>query len=401
MCPVLMVLHLTVACRAGNSLACDGKTDDTAALQKWLHDSAATESAVVLPTGTAGNPRTCVSLPLVLPSHTSLVIPKGSVLKAGDSRHWPNTSSSSAQPFISTVESAQNISITGQGTIDGSGAQWWTGDNKTPRRPRMIKLVAQQVLLRDFLLLNGAAWIAELSGNDHRVYGIRIQTPDYGDAPNTDGLDISATNVHIKGVDITNGDDSICIKSPARNVLVEDSVVRQGNGLVIGTSDAVDISNITFQNCTAIGTSFGCHVKFKDDQVGHPGVRDILFQDVKIVNPGKYAIGINQNGQSLDDAVGSNVPVNNVTFRNIEAMCNNTMATWPFRRRRKKKPGRCFKKKLGGRFTCNSGKLACRSIVFDSVKLGSGAVCTFQNACGRGRNVQPESCIPPEEGACD
>ena len=37
-----------------------------------------------------------------------------------------------------------------------------------------------------------------------------------------------------------NGDDSICMKSPAKHVLVENSLVRQGNGLVIGTSDEAD-----------------------------------------------------------------------------------------------------------------------------------------------------------------
>ena len=34
---------------------------------------------------------------------------------------------------------------------------------------------------------------------------IVLRSPDYKHAPNTDGLDISATNVHIRGVDIMNG----------------------------------------------------------------------------------------------------------------------------------------------------------------------------------------------------
>ena len=74
-------------------------------------------------------------------------------------------------------------------------------------------------------------------------------------------------------------------------MLVEDSIVRQGNGMVIGTSSDADFQNITFRNCTAIGTAFGCHIKFKEQQVGRPGVRDILFENITIVNPTRYAIG--------------------------------------------------------------------------------------------------------------
>ena len=134
------------------------------------------------------------------------------------------------------------------------------------------------------------------------------------------------------------------MKSPARDVLVEDSVVRQGNGLVVGTSDPVAISNISFRNCTTLATHFGCHIKFKDQQSGH--VSGVVFEDISIVDPSGYAIGIDQDGQSLrglddhadrDDLRGgggdalqqraaqrrvgapSNVTIDNILFRRIHA----------------------------------------------------------------------------------
>jgi len=208
---------------------------------------------------------------------------------------------------------------------------------------------------------------ADLGGAGYRIFDVTLRTnPRW---INTDGFDIHATDVHIRGADVTNGDDSICapphsfaffrrvasqenrpllvwasgMKSPARDVLVEDSVVRQGNGLVVGTSDPVAISNISFRNCTTLATHFGCHIKFKDQQSGH--VSGVVFEDIAIVDPSGYAIGIDQDGQSLgglDDPAGrdglrgggdalqqraaqrragapSNVTIDNILFRRIHA----------------------------------------------------------------------------------
>ena len=275
---------------AAASLVCDGRTDDTKALQSALLNCAAAKMQLALPAN-----RTCMSFPLVLPSHSGLVLPEGAVLKAGMSQLWPNATDS-AHPFITTAPGRPvNISLTGSGTIDGSGAQWWTGSNKTPNRPLMIELDADGVLLQGLLLLNPAAWTTSLAGSDYRIWDIRIRSPDYHHAPNTDGLDISAKGVHIRGADIMNGDDSICMKSPAQDVLVESSTVRQGNGFVIGTSSNADFRNITFRNCSAIGTAFGLHIKFKDEQAG--SVTNVVFEDIEIVHPQRYAIGIDQNGQ--------------------------------------------------------------------------------------------------------
>ena len=292
-----------------------------------------------------------------------------------------------------------NLSLSGSGTIDGSGAQWWTGSNKTPNRPLLIGLDAAGVLLQGLLLLNPAAWTTSLHGSDYRIWDIKIRSPGYRHAPNTDGLDIAAKRVHIWGADIMNGDDSICMKSPAQDVLVENSTVRQGNGFVVGTSDDADFRNITFRNCTAIGTAFGLHIKFKDEQTG--SVRDITFEDINIIDPQRYAIGIDQNGQGLEEsvgglagcsiqqligrsdapAVGSNVTVNDVHFKNVRATVGVGHR--------------------GGCFICNPGPLACRGITFDDINLQvessqAGAACSFSNVFGTGTDVHPASCMPPK-----
>lgn len=225
-------------------LACDGATDDTVSLQAAL--DACVNSELVLPAG-----RTCMSYPLVLPSNTNLTIPAGTTLKAGPSDRWPHSSATHALPFLTAPKNTTNLTITGKGTIDGSGAQWWTGSNKSPGRPHLLTLPqASNVRLENVLMLNAADFNAELHGEHYRIFGIRIRGPDYDHAPNTDGIDVQGSDFIIRGVDVQNGDDSICIKSPSWDVLVEDSIVRQGNGLVIGTGGHTNITNITFRNCS-------------------------------------------------------------------------------------------------------------------------------------------------------
>jgi hypothetical protein len=349
---------------------CDGRTDDTAAIQAALNACAgATAGSVVVP-GDHPPQSVCMSRPLVLPSHTRLFLEPGAVLKAASK--WNDTT------FIQHAGAVgENITISGYGaTIDGSGELWWTGSNLTPHRPRMLELEAVGVLLEGVTLLNPAAWCASLGGAQHRVKDIKIRSPDYQKAPNTDGLDIHGRDVHVSGCDIMNGDDSICIKAPAANVLVENNTVRQGNGLVVGTSSHANFSNITFRNCTAIGTAFGCHIKFKNAQTGF--CRGVTFEDIRIEDPTRYAIGIDQDGQGDGgdgDGVGSSVHISDIRFTRIS--------------------GRAA---VGGLFVCNTGDLACRNVSLEDVRLNTTlGGCLFRNVFGSGKDVSPASCVPPVE----
>ena len=75
---------------------CDGRGDATAALQAALVACAEQLEALTLPAE-----RTCLSLPLSLPSNTRLELPAGTALKAaGPVGRWPNCSWT-ASPFDS------------------------------------------------------------------------------------------------------------------------------------------------------------------------------------------------------------------------------------------------------------------------------------------------------------
>ena len=58
------------------------------------------------------------------------------------------------------------------------------------------------------------------------------------------------------------------------------ALVAGGIGLVVGTADNVDVSNITFRNVSALDTTFGCHIKAKPPQ--HGTVREMLFENITV-----------------------------------------------------------------------------------------------------------------------
>lgn len=136
-------------------------------------------------------------------------------------------------------------------------------------------------------------------------------------------------------------------------------------------------------------------IKFKDTQNGH--VSGITFEDIDIIQPHQYAIGIDQNGQSIqDDATltrfpggqrhASNVTINDVLFQRVRATLGKRTKSHP----------KLHEIPYGGLFTCNPGGLACRRINFVDVTLsGIGTECVFENTFGVGSQVHPASCVPP------
>eukprot|EP01065_Artemidia_motanka_P008073 TRINITY_DN14032_c0_g1_i1.p2 TRINITY_DN14032_c0_g1~~TRINITY_DN14032_c0_g1_i1.p2 ORF type:complete len:126 (+),score=36.96 TRINITY_DN14032_c0_g1_i1:69-446(+) len=113
-CAAALLLLPAVAASCAGNITCDGSTDATTQIQSAFNACAAAGVALTLPPGT------CLSQPLTIPSGLHLVVPSGSILKAG--KKWDD-----ASKHLLHASGAANVSITGAGTIDGSGSQWWAG----------------------------------------------------------------------------------------------------------------------------------------------------------------------------------------------------------------------------------------------------------------------------------
>jgi hypothetical protein len=149
---------------------------------------------------------------------------------------------------------AENIAITGSGTIDGRGIEFLGKEGpyifeKKDWRPRLILLEdCRHVRVSDVNLREAAFWSLHLAGcEDVSIHGISIR--NNLKAPNCDGIDPDhSRNVRITDCSVECGDDAIVIKTsrefskygPCENIVVSGCVLTTHDcALKIG-SETVD-----------------------------------------------------------------------------------------------------------------------------------------------------------------
>ena len=221
-------------------------------------------------------------------------------------------------PLIYAVD-AENIAVTGRGTIDGQGAIWWrrvelNNPKKYPPgpqndaeradaallirgRPNLIRFLrCKDVVIEDVNIRNSPAWnIHPLLCDQVRVEDVTITNPP-ALGHNTDGIDPeSCRNVQILNCRIDTGDDGITLKSgldaagramarPCEDITIANCVVYHAHGgVTIGSEESGGVRNVTVSNCVFQGTENGIRIKA---QRGRGGVvegicvNNIVMQDV-------------------------------------------------------------------------------------------------------------------------
>ena len=191
------------------------------------------------------------------------------------------------------ADGAENIAITGFGTIDGQGQKWWDVFRNHPEqleypRPKLISFDScQQITLRDVSLVNSPSWtVNPILCQDITVDNIKIKNP--ADSPNTDGIDPeSCKNVRISNCLIDVGDDCIAIKSgteetkervSCENITISNCQMLHGHGgVVLGSEMSGDIRNVTISNCIFQDTDRGIRLKSRRGRGG-------VIEDIRVNN---------------------------------------------------------------------------------------------------------------------
>ncbi len=177
-------------------------------------------------------------------------------------RGEPAFRDSHGKPFghaIFVADSATNVSLRGEGVIDGRGFRS-VYPPKGPR-PRPFLLLfrnCRNVLVEGLTLRNSAAWVQDyIRCTDVRIRGVTVRS--YANA-NNDGLDIDGSQrVLITGCNISSGDDAIVLKSlsdkPCKDVVISDCVISGWKSAIkFGTESLGGFENVAITNCAIYGT---------------------------------------------------------------------------------------------------------------------------------------------------
>jgi polygalacturonase len=278
----------------------DGTTKDTLAIQSAIDACERQGGGIVRLT--AG---TYLSAPIELKNNITLRLDRGATL-LGSSDHGdypPRTEFHlpDLQPLVSAIN-ATNVTITGEGTIDGAGEGWWKEARSISDhgilgsghpRPKLILFDhCKHVLLEGITVENSPMWqVVPYYSDDVTIRNIRVLAP--ANSPNTDAVDpFSSSNVHIDHLYADVGDDDIAIKSgpinspgpddPSRDITITDCIFLHGHGLSVGSEIAGGAWNIRAKDIHFEGTDNGIRIKANRDRGNNVG--NIEFSDIEMSN---------------------------------------------------------------------------------------------------------------------
>jgi parallel beta-helix repeat protein len=148
-------------------------------------------------------------------------------------------------------ENLSNISITGEGTIDGQGANF---EGNYKKRPYVIRLITcKNVRIEDISFRNSAMWMQHyLACDSVEIRGIHVWNHAN---KNNDGIDIDGCHqVIIEDCIVDSDDDGICLKSTSEraceNVVIRNCTISSHcNAIKCGTESSGGFKNIVIQDC--------------------------------------------------------------------------------------------------------------------------------------------------------
>ena len=263
----------------------------------------------------------------------------------------------------------ENIAVTGEGTLDGQGAAWWSwkgqwsgsvdtdydkkANDQTSDVLRLNQMVDDGVPLEERvfgeghylrpnfispynckkILIEGITMVGSPMWNIHPVLsesiivrGVKIESL----GPNNDGCDPECCeNVLIEDCYFNTGDDCIAIKSgrnndgrrlgkSSKNIVIRNCTMVEGHGgVVVGSEISGNVSYVFAENCTMNSPNLERALRIKSNSVRGGLVEHIYARDIEVIQVKEAILKINMFYARERD---KNIPqVKNILLENITA----------------------------------------------------------------------------------
>ncbi|KAG8854108.1 hypothetical protein FRB96_007814 [Tulasnella sp. 330] len=219
-----------------------------------------------------------------------------------------------------------SVTFNGNGyTFDGNGPSYWDGlgGNGGVTKPKFMK-VKNSGIFRNLKVLNAPVAAFSL-GNDYPLTIDTITIDDsLGDQPNansdglpaghnTDGFDVSTSNVVIQNSIVMNQDDCLAIGT-GTNITFQNNKCSGGHGISIGSvnSNAV-IKTVNILN-NAVSDSANC-LRIKTDAVAtNATVTGVTYTGNTCTTITGYGVLIDESYPAVLGTPGTGVVISDVTF---------------------------------------------------------------------------------------
>jgi polygalacturonase len=307
----------------------DGKTNNAGFIQDAIDEASSNGGGkVVIPPGNF------VSGVLILKSDVNLHLEQGACLQGSINRLDYNNPI--AMAFL-VAQNQRNISITGEGVIDGRAGElmldvmrqlragtitdlprWKVSRPSEGVRPMLVIFKGcDQVNISGVTMKNAASWVQDyINCTNLTIDGINVQSTSYW---NNDGIDISdCTNVKVINCFVNSADDGICLKSetPGKycdNVYIANCTIRSSaSAFKMGTASYGGFKNIKVRDLTVFDT-FRSAIAIESVDGGH--IENVDIQDVSATNTGN-AVFIRLGHRNKKADVGT---VKGIRIANVKA----------------------------------------------------------------------------------
>ncbi|PBL02564.1 rhamnogalacturonase A [Armillaria gallica] len=217
--------------------------------------------------------------------------------------------------FIEHTSDFELFSSTSSGAVQGYGYKYHVDGSLSG--PRILRLYdVSDFSVHDIALVDAPAFHFSLDTcSNGEVYNMAIRG---GNSGGLDGIDVWSTNMWIHDVMVTNKDECVTVKSPAKNILVENIYCNWSGGCAFGSLGSdTDIADVIYRNIYTIKSNQMMMIKSNG---GSGSVSNVVFENF-IGHSNAYSLDVDQYWSSMSTVDGDGVSLSNMTFSNWSGTC--------------------------------------------------------------------------------